>query len=166
MYSDTPRDGYKFGLKNTWYFDHFNRNDELLGLVSVMGVRATPAAAAFFADLIHQTVQGEYLRTDSGSMQTQFNILIFRKGLRIDKSTLEGLTNLTVQNTTLHLKVSVVCEETFLSPCQSSIGSPRPSFAHANCMGDPGENPTYAEHAMAKERWMKENGFWFPSQAK
>ena len=154
---------YKFALKNSWYFDYFNKKDALLGLCTgLMGVRATHETAAFFVELTNLIVNGHFMKTDGGFYQTRFNILLFQKGLRFNESTQEGAVNVMVHNRSLRLRVSVVCEETFRSPCQSMHEATRiPLFAHANCVGASGVNPTYAEHVTAKKRWMNETGFWF-----
>ena len=155
-------DAYKLALNGTWYFDHFGSEFELLDLCNgLMGVRATNAARSFYQSLTSFSIERDYILTEGGWTQVVFNILMYDMGIRINRSSFNAETRMRSQNSSLHLAVSVVCEETFVSPCQSGVAHSTPLFAHANCVGHPGPNANYANHTATKERWMRENGFWF-----
>lgn len=126
-----------------------------LGLCNgVMGVRALPPAVQFYSEFVQFFLRQNSILTDPGYAQTNFNIFLYEKGLRIDSRTLEG------QSRKLGLIVSVADEKTMLSPCHATV-LPSQSFAHANCLGAKNLNATYHEHAYAKEAWFKEQGYWF-----
>lgn len=161
------KDEFKFGLNGTWYFDFFGSEDELLGLCNgLMGVRATPAALAFFQDDSRYIIDRDLILTDGGFGQVSFNFVMYKWGLRVNRSSLEGGTPRRENDSSHRLAVLTVSQDSFLSPCQSSVSNSTPLFAHANCAGDKGKHPTYAEHVAAKVRWINETGFWFTNSEK